>query len=109
MSGGLPSLLRIAAGVVLGLSGLMMVRRLAWAPASVLACLTSTAWPLARAWGGARGTALRAVVPWAVLAVVLGMVGLIFALATHRSVAPRSGEIDEYLYLSALASLASTI
>ena len=107
MRGGWTSLSRIAAWITLVLGGLVMVRRPDWATPAVLACLASTAWPLARAWRGSRGTGLRWVVPWAVLAVGLGMSGLGLAILDPRRLA--SGMEGECLFLSALAALSSTI
>ena len=101
--------LRLTAAAILGLSGAIMVRRPEWTPPAVLICLATTTLPLARAWRSSRGTALRWVVPWAGLAVGLGMVGPIIALTTHRVFAPWAQAAGEFIYLSALATLATMI
>ncbi len=77
------------------------------APAWVLAALAMTPLVLARAWRVAWGTALRAAVIWAMVAVVMGMVaeGVAFGepLADGR---PWAGHLA---YLSSLATLAALI
>lgn len=77
--------------------------------ARVLACaaLGSTAWPLWLAFRVARGTALRAAVVWAAVAVALGMVcELAASFEPWREGRPLAGHLA---YLWALASLAALI
>jgi len=107
MSGGLQRALRVAGWVTLGIGGLLIVRRPAWAPAAVFVCLATASWPLARAWRGGRGTALRWAIPWAGLAIAQGMVGQIRALQPRREFA--SSTAAGWIFLSALAALAATI
>jgi hypothetical protein len=77
------------------------------APAAVFLDLATTAWPLARAWRAARGTALTSAVVWAALAVALGLVSQATAwsepLATGRPIAGHA------TYLATLATLAALV
>jgi hypothetical protein len=78
-----------------------------WAPCPVLASLGLAVVPLRDAWRGARGTALRAAILWAILAIGLGALEQIAALrepfATGRPVA------GHWSYLATLTAFAASI
>jgi hypothetical protein len=99
--------MRVGAGLILAAGGVVLAWDPERAPGWVLGGLVTAAWPLGVAWRAARGTALRATVVWAALAVVLGVmaqgVGLGEPLAGGR---PGAGH---WAYLSALATLAALI
>ncbi|MDR3636264.1 MAG: hypothetical protein P4L84_20850 [Isosphaeraceae bacterium] len=83
---------------------------LAWpevGPVGLGLALATTAYPLLRAWRGARGTALRAAVIWAVLATGLAIASQILAaLEPVASGRPLAGHVA---YLAVLATLATLI
>lgn len=91
--------------VGLGLPGLALWLAPGPAPRLVFLGLVTTAWPLGRAWRGARGTALRPALCWALLAVGLGLAAQAAAwsepLATGRPLA------RHWEYVAALAALAA--
>jgi hypothetical protein len=98
---------RIAVGIVQVVGLGLMALSASVAPAVIALGLATTAWPLLRAWRGARGTALTSAVAWAGAAVVLGLASQVSAwfepLATGR---PLAGHLT---YLSVLATLAALI
>lgn len=105
--GGHRGALRVGAGMILAAGGVALVWVPEQAPGWVLGGLATVAWPLGVAWRAARGTALRATVGWAVLAVVLGMV----AQGVGRGEPLIDGRpgAGHWAYLSALATLAALL
>jgi hypothetical protein len=92
---------------LLGAGGLFLAGEPERAPALVLLGLATTAWPLVRAWRGARGTALRPAIVWGGLAVTLGLVSQAVACAEPlASGRPWAGHL---CYVSVLATLAALI
>lgn len=89
--------------LVLGGVALIAVPR--WAPGVVLLGLATAVVPVVKAWRAAAGTALRAAVAWAGLAIALGMASQAAAwvepLETGRPIA------GHLVYLSVLATLAA--
>lgn len=77
------------------------------APAWVFLGLATTVRPLVRAWRGARGTALRAAVIWAAIAVGLGLGAQ--AWAWREPIESGRVAAGHWAYLSVLATLAALI
>jgi hypothetical protein len=77
------------------------------APTAVALGLVTATWPLAWAWRGARGTALRSSVVWAWVAVVLGVASQ--ALASVEPLGSGRPGAGHLAYLSVLATLAALI
>jgi hypothetical protein len=100
-------LIRPVALILLFLAGAALLAAPERSPMAVALALISASWPVARAWRGARGTALRSAVVWAALAIGLGvaaqLVGAVEPLARGR---PGAGHLA---YLSVLATLAALI
>src|SRR5690349_7123564 len=99
------------AGRILGwgsvaVSGALLAGSPRWAPAGVLAALGTAVVPIALAWRGARGTALRAAVAWGKLAIVLAGVAQVAALREPwQGGRPSAGQ---WAYVATLATLAAT-
>jgi hypothetical protein len=94
-------------GIVLIAGAILLVASPRIAPAVVCLGLATTAWPLARAWRAARGTALTSAVVWAALAVALGLVSQAAACAEPLAAGrPIAGHAT---YLATLATLAALI
>jgi hypothetical protein len=80
------------------------------APLAVLAALATTAWPLAAAWRGAAGTALRPAVVWAALALAAGLLSQVLAWAeAPGSGRPLAGQLVYIMVLLTFAALVSVL
>src|SRR4051794_25224683 len=79
----------------------------AWGPLAVLPALLLTLGPLARAWRGAQGTALRSSLVWVMVAVGLGLTAEL--LAVFEPIAGGRPAAGHATYLCTLASLAGLI
>ena len=104
---GFARLLRLATLVVLTTGLVALGFRAKWAPRPVLMGLILGFVPVARAWIAASGTALRAAILWAAVAIALGVVSQWFALGES----PEGGRpwAGHWAYLSSLATLAALI
>lgn len=80
------------------------------APPAVLLPLATAAWPLAAAWRGAHGTALRPAVIWAWLALAVGILsqGLAWAEAPGAG-RPLAGQLVYVMVLLTFAALVSVL
>jgi hypothetical protein len=104
------ALMRIGAGLLLSLAGVALFVAPERAPAAVAPALIAACWPLARAWRGARGTALRSAVIWGWVAVVLGVAAqAVAALEPLGSGRPGAGHLAYISVLAALAALISVL
>jgi hypothetical protein len=93
------------AGILLAVAGGALFWAPGPAPAAIAAALATASWPIARAWRGARGTALRSAVIWGAVAVALGIVSQVLgATEPLGSGRPGAGHLT---YLSVLATLAA--
>jgi hypothetical protein len=99
--------MQVLVGSLLVLTGAALLAAPELGPLLVAAGLAGTFWPLRKAWVGARGTALRGAVLWAMAACALGAVAELACgaepLSTGRIVA---GHVT---YLATLATLAALI
>src|SRR4051794_36475138 len=98
---------RAVAGLILAWAGWAVVAAPGIAPAAVLAGLLTATVPLGIAWRASRGTALRASVAWAGLALGLGVVAQALALGE----APAGGRpaAGHWAYVCTLTALAASI
>ena len=82
----------------------------AMGPPGIGLALASAAYPLTRAWRGARGTALRAAVVWAVLATGLALASQVLAAFEPASTGrPLAGHVAYLAVLATLATLVSVL
>ena len=107
MSGVVRTLWRSGVWILLAVAGVLLVCAPQSAPLVVGLALLSTAWPVALAWRGARGTALRPAIVWAAVAVGLGTIAQVLAAAEPlASGRPMAGH---WCYAAVLASFAASI
>jgi len=93
--------------LALGMGGVSLAAFPDSSPYLVMLALGSALWPLAIASQTARGTALRPMIAWAFVAVGLGMIAQVGAMAGPVSSGRPAG--GAWAYLSMLATLAATI
>jgi hypothetical protein len=102
--------MRFGSEIVLLIAGVILLVRPEQAPLAVAAALALGCGPLARAWRGARDTALRSAVLWGFAAVALGVAAQACAavepLAAGR---PAAGHLAYVSVLAALAGLISVL
>ena len=102
--------IRIATIVVLLIAGSLLVLKPERAPLPIALSLLLSTWPLVRAWRAARGTALRASVIWAGIAVGLGIVSRMEAMVEpFASGQPIAGHLSYLTTMAAIAMLISVL
>ncbi len=94
-------------GLLMAFSALTIGLDAARAPLVLIVVLLVTARPLVDAWNAARGTALRAALVWAALALVLSLIAQAAALA--EPIAGGRPLAERFTYLTVLALLASLV
>jgi hypothetical protein len=101
---------RAIAWVLLGLGGIALAAWPAAAPVLIGAGVATAFGPLARAWKGARGTALRAAVAWCGCALALALAAQVAAWREVPVVGqPLTGHLSYLTSLATLAALTSVL
>jgi hypothetical protein len=102
--------IRIATVIALLVAGSLLLLTPERAPLSIALSLLLATWPIVRAWRAARGTALRASVVWASIAVGLGILSQMAALVEpFASGQPIAGHLSYLTTMAAIAMLISVL